>query len=52
VSGNAAVLIVSVAVTAAAYAYRIHVEDQMLVERFGAPYESYRREVRALIPFV
>ncbi len=51
-SGNALVFVASVVTTLAAYAYRIHVEDAMLVAAFGAPYESYRREVGALLPFV
>jgi protein-S-isoprenylcysteine O-methyltransferase len=51
-TGNGAVLIASLVFTLAAYAYRIRVEDVMLVAAFGDPYESYRREVRALVPFV
>src|SRR5439155_21435962 len=51
-SGNALVFVASVVTTFPAYAYRIHVEDAMLVAAFGAPYESYRREVGALWPFV
>ena len=51
-SGNALVFVASVVTTFAAYAYRIHVEDAMLVAAFGAPYESYRREVGALWPSV
>ena len=35
-----------------AYTYRIHVEEEMLVTAFGASYESYRREVPALLPFL
>lgn len=51
-SGNAAVLVASLAATFAAYAYRIRVEDQMLVSAFGETYAAYRREVGALLPFV
>ena len=51
-SGSAAVLAASMAATLAAYAYRIRVEDQMLLRAFGEAYGSYRREVGALIPFV
>lgn len=51
-SGNALVLAASIATTYAAYAYRIHVEDAMLVARFGTAYEEYRNEVRALVPFL
>jgi protein-S-isoprenylcysteine O-methyltransferase len=50
-SGLWIVVIASVAATSAAYAYRIRVEDQMLVARFGASYQSYCREVNALVPF-
>jgi protein-S-isoprenylcysteine O-methyltransferase Ste14 len=50
-SGNAPVLAASLVTTLAAYAYRIRVEDAMLVDRFGAAYEDYRRRVRALVPF-
>ena len=51
-SGSVAVLAASLAATLAAYAYRIRVEDEMLVRRFGEAYASYRRQVGALIPFV
>jgi protein-S-isoprenylcysteine O-methyltransferase Ste14 len=51
-SGSPVVAVVSIGATFAAYAYRIRVEDAMLVAAFGAPYENYRREVRALLPFV
>jgi protein-S-isoprenylcysteine O-methyltransferase Ste14 len=44
------VFAISVAATLAAYAYRIRVEDRMLIGRFGAPYEDYRRQVGALLP--
>jgi len=49
-SGDLLTAIASIAATSAAYAYRIHVEDAMLIARFGNLYQSYRREVRALIP--
>jgi protein-S-isoprenylcysteine O-methyltransferase len=49
-SGDTLVLLASIAATSAAYAYRIRVEDAMLVAAFGAPYESYRRETGALLP--
>jgi protein-S-isoprenylcysteine O-methyltransferase len=51
-TGNAVVFIASVVVIGAAYVYRIQAEDAMLVAAFGAPYESYRRDVKAIIPFV
>lgn len=50
-SGDTLVLLASIAATFAAYAYRIRVEDRMLVAAFGAPYEGYRRETGALLPF-
>ena len=49
-SGNALVVIGSLAATLAAYAYRIKVEDAMLVAELGQAYAEYRREVQALIP--
>lgn len=51
-SGNAPVLAASIVATFAAYGYRIHVEDAMLVSRFGAAYEDYRHEVPAIVPFM
>jgi len=51
-SGSALVFVASLAATSAAYAYRVRVEDAMLVAAFGASYESYRREVGALLPFI
>lgn len=49
-SGNAVVLLASLAATAAAYGYRIRVEDRMLVAALGDAYADYRRDVRALLP--
>ena len=34
------------------YAWRIRVEERMLLERFGRPYEDYKKRTWALIPFV
>jgi protein-S-isoprenylcysteine O-methyltransferase len=51
-SGNAVVFAASLLATLTAYAYRIHVEDAMLTAAFGEAYESYRRQVGALIPFL
>jgi protein-S-isoprenylcysteine O-methyltransferase len=50
-SGDLLTLIASLAVTSAAYAYRISVEDAMLVCRFGAGYQRYQEEVGAILPF-
>jgi protein-S-isoprenylcysteine O-methyltransferase Ste14 len=49
-SGDLLTAIASIAATSAAYAYRIRVEDAMLIARFGNSYQSYHREVRAVIP--
>ena len=51
-SGDAPVFLASLVATFAAYAYRIRVEDAMLVAALGAPYLSYRREVKALLPYL
>jgi protein-S-isoprenylcysteine O-methyltransferase Ste14 len=51
-SGNWATLLASFAATSAAYSYRIAVEDEMLVRSLGQPYAVYRRQVRALLPWV
>jgi protein-S-isoprenylcysteine O-methyltransferase Ste14 len=51
-SGNTVALVGSLVATIAGYAYRIRVEDEMLVRAFGEAYEAYRREVGAVIPFV
>jgi protein-S-isoprenylcysteine O-methyltransferase Ste14 len=50
--GSAPILIASLIATIAGYAYRVHVEDKMLVTAMGEPYESYRREVGGLLPFL
>jgi protein-S-isoprenylcysteine O-methyltransferase Ste14 len=49
-SGNWLVLLFSLVATLSAYAYRIRVEDRMLVGALGQPYADYRRQVRALFP--
>lgn len=49
-SGNWVVLLASLVATLLAYAYRIRVEDRMLVGALGQPYADYRRQVRALFP--
>jgi len=50
-SGNEIVLLASLPATLAAYAYRIRVEDEMLVQALGQEYAAYRREVGALVPW-
>jgi protein-S-isoprenylcysteine O-methyltransferase Ste14 len=49
-SGNILTLTASLLATSAAYAYRIRIEDQMLVESLGSSYAEYRSHVGALIP--
>jgi protein-S-isoprenylcysteine O-methyltransferase len=51
-SGNALTFFASLVATCAAYAYRVRVEDSMLVAAFGAAYDSYRSEVGALLPLL
>jgi protein-S-isoprenylcysteine O-methyltransferase len=51
-SGSEVVLFASLLPTLAAYAYRIRVEDEMLVAALGPEYDAYRRGVNALIPFI
>jgi len=43
---------VTFAVTAVAYAYRIAVEEAMLVAAFGGPYRAYMAETWRLCPFL
>jgi protein-S-isoprenylcysteine O-methyltransferase Ste14 len=50
-SGDLLTVMASLGATTAAYAYRIRVEDAMLVARFGASYQSYCGTVGALMPF-
>jgi protein-S-isoprenylcysteine O-methyltransferase Ste14 len=49
-SGNLITLLASLAATAAAYGYRIRIEDEMLIVALGPPYAEYRSQVRALFP--
>lgn len=51
-SCSAATFVASLTATFVAYAYRVRVEDGMLVETFGDRYSTYRREVGALVPFI
>jgi protein-S-isoprenylcysteine O-methyltransferase Ste14 len=51
-TGNAIVFAASLLATCIAYAYRIHIEDTMLIAAFGPAYETYRRDVNAVIPFL
>lgn len=51
-SGNAVVFLATLLATITAYTYRIRVEEEMLLKTFGTAYESYQREVPALLPFL
>jgi protein-S-isoprenylcysteine O-methyltransferase Ste14 len=44
--------ILSVLLLTGAYLRKIRIEEKWLVERFGQAYLDYRKEVKALIPFV
>lgn len=50
--GNWFSIAVMVLVPAAVYGYRIHVEEQALVETLGTPYREYMNRTKRLIPFV
>jgi len=50
--GNLASLAFAVIPLAAAYCYRIAVEERALVQTIGAPYSDYMKRTRRLIPFV
>jgi protein-S-isoprenylcysteine O-methyltransferase Ste14 len=51
VGGWAAAAAVTVLLSAA-YAFRIHAEEQLLGDLFGERYQTYRRRTRRLVPFV
>jgi len=36
----------------AGFWYKAHVEERFMLKHFGPEYQGYRRETRALIPFV
>jgi protein-S-isoprenylcysteine O-methyltransferase Ste14 len=44
--------LLAVALITTACLLRIRIEERWLLEEFGAEYEQYRREVKALIPFL
>jgi len=50
--GNWISVAVMVLVPVAVYGYRIHVEEQALVETLGTPYREYMSRTKRLIPFV
>ena len=37
---------------AAAYLHRIRIEERLLAREFGAEHDRYRRDVKALVPFL
>jgi len=44
--------LIGVLVVFVAWWFKLRIEEQFMAERFGAEYAQYRREVKALIPFV
>ena len=50
--GNWAGLLALLACVGIAYAYRISVEESVLVAALGEPYQQYMRRTRRLIPFL
>ena len=44
--------LVAVAIAAAAFAYKLSLEERWMVETFGSEYRDYRKKVAALIPFL
>jgi protein-S-isoprenylcysteine O-methyltransferase len=49
--GNWVSFAIAVLATLIGYAWRIHVEEQALSERFGAEFEAHRKRTWALVPF-
>jgi len=50
--GNLIVMIVIPVTFVAAYAYRIHIEEEMLIGIFGERYREYQKASKRLIPFI
>lgn len=50
--GNLITIVVVVVLFVPAYAYRIHVEEEMLITIFGDDYVQYRQMSKRLIPFI
>jgi protein-S-isoprenylcysteine O-methyltransferase Ste14 len=44
-------VLVILVVAARVFGYRIHVEERLLLEQLGKPYEEYRQRTKRLIPF-
>jgi len=51
-SGNEWRVVLAVAIAVAAVWRKLRLEERWLTETFGEEYRRYRKEVRALIPFV
>jgi protein-S-isoprenylcysteine O-methyltransferase len=51
-SGNWIALVVVTGLMLAAYGWRIHSEERLLVDSFGDEYASYQRRTARLLPFV
>ena len=45
-------VLVALGLAAAAYGYRIHVEERFLMAQFGAEYLAYRKRTKAVIPYL
>ena len=43
---------VGVPIVGLAFWLKVQIEEQFMVQQFGAQYANYRQQVRALIPFV
>ncbi|MCI4324324.1 MAG: isoprenylcysteine carboxylmethyltransferase family protein [Thermoplasmata archaeon] len=45
-------VLVLLAVASGVFGYRIRVEERLLVEQLGRPYEEYRRRTKRMLPYV
>ena len=50
--GNAASILVLVIPCTAACLWRIHIEEAVLAQAFGAEYAAYRQHTKRLVPLV
>lgn len=50
ITNSALGLLIGLLIVFPALLYRIHVEEQMLIEHFGEEYLEYKKKVKALIP--
>jgi len=44
--------LIALPIIVAGFWYKAHIEERFMLEHFGPEYECYRRETKALIPFV